>query len=67
MNILDKNSGANSGNSGRRRCAIPSKCERTAAHRDLMTAEWEELVIRYDDNAGRYVTRVACCPGAPVC
>ena len=34
---------------------------------DLMSSEWEEFVIRFDREAGRYVTRTACCPGAPVC
>ena len=34
---------------------------------ELMTSNWEEFVIRYDREAGRYVTRTACCPGAPIC
>jgi hypothetical protein len=31
-----------------------------------MSGKWEEFVIWYDRDEGGYVTRTACCPGAPV-
>lgn len=53
---------------GRAACAVPTKCDASGRPaQDLMSGDWEEFVIRYDREAGRYVTRTACCPGAPVC
>jgi hypothetical protein len=53
---------------GRSACAVPTKCDepRIRTVDDLMSGKWEEFVIRYDARAGGYVTRTACCPGAPV-
>lgn len=52
----------------RRSCAITTKCEpERNLGSDLMSGKWEEFVIRYDRDEGGYVTRTACCPGAPVC
>ena len=49
-------------------CAVPTKCEvQRSNERDLMSSEWEEYVIRFDRDAGRYVTGTACCAGAPAC
>lgn len=68
MNFLDNNSWMKPESDGRRQCVIPTKCEpATRIHGDLMAAEWEELVIRYDKHAGKYVMRTASRPGAPVC
>ena len=52
---------------GQRACAIPTKCHtpRGRSFEEMMSSNWEEFVIRYDARAGRYVTRTACCPGAP--
>lgn len=49
-------------------CSFLTKCEKPRrSYRELMTSEWEEFVIRYDLRAGKYITRTACCPGAPTC
>lgn len=54
---------------GRRTCVVPTKChtppDRSFA--EMMSSNWEEFVIRYDARTGRYITRTACCPGAPAC
>lgn len=34
---------------------------------EIMTSEWEELVITFDKQKNDYVFRTACCPGAPAC
>ena len=54
---------------GRRACAVPTKCHtpRARSFEEMMSSNWEEFVIRYDARAERYVTRTACCPGAPAC
>lgn len=54
---------------GQRGCVIPTKCHtpRGRSFEEMMSSNWEEFVIRYDARAGRYVTRTACCPGAPAC
>ena len=54
---------------GQRACAIPTKCHTPLGRsfEEMMSSNWEEFVIRYDARAGRYLTRTACCPGAPAC
>ena len=53
---------------GRRACAVPTKCNtpRGRSFEEMMSSSWQEFVIRYDVGTGRYVTRTACCAGAPV-
>ena len=53
---------------GRSASAVTTKHDEPRRSRtDLLSSEWEEFVIRFDRKSGRYVTRTACCPGAPVC
>lgn len=49
--------------------ALPAWCQPTDGRTfdELMDREWEELVIRFDENKKDYVFKTACCKGAHVC
>ena len=40
---------------------------RHASMDELLGADWEELVIKFDQEKGTHVVRTACCPMAPAC
>jgi len=54
---------------GRPVCAMPQRCRTTPglSFNQLMEREWEELVIRFNEEKGDYEFRTACCAGAPAC
>lgn len=55
-----------SSRSDKKRCAIPTKCNPNGSG-SLTDENWEEFVIRYDRESGRYITHTVCCAGAPTC